>query len=90
VLGLGIGLTFVSVSIAAMADVPHERAGVASGLMTTAHELGAALGVAVMAAVAGYGDGFRVTAAIASGLAVLAAVAVPSVRPPSGATAAIH
>jgi EmrB/QacA subfamily drug resistance transporter len=90
VLGLGIGLTFVSVSIAAMADVPHERAGVASGLMTTSHELGAALGVAVMAAVAGYGDGFRVTAAIAAGLAVLAAVAVPSVRPPSGATAPMH
>src|SRR5262245_52685595 len=40
-LGFGIGLVFVSVSVTAMADVDHERAGLASGLMTTAHEIGA-------------------------------------------------
>ena len=54
--------------------------------MTTAHELGAALGVAVLAAVAmsngnpvsGYGDGFFVAAAIAGLLAFVAAIALPA------------
>ncbi len=66
-LGAGVGLVFVAVTVTAMADVRHEEAGLASGIMTTAHELGAALGVAILAAVAtsngnpvsGYGDGFR-------------------------------
>ena len=51
-LGAGVGLVFVAVTVTAMADVGHEEAGLASGIMTTAHELGAALGVAVLAAVA--------------------------------------
>ena len=65
-LGAGVGLVFVAVTVTAMADVRHEQAGLASGIMTTAHGLGAALGVAVLAAVAaangnpvsGYGVGF--------------------------------
>ena len=72
-LGAGVGLVFVAVTVSAMADVGHEEAGLASGIMTTAHELGAALGVAVLAAVAtsngnpvsGYGNAFFVAAAIA-------------------------
>jgi MFS family permease len=52
-IGLGLGLTFVSVSITAMADVRDDIAGVASGLMTTGHETGAALGVATLSAIAG-------------------------------------
>ena len=63
----------MAVTVTAMADVGHEEAGLASGIMTTAHELGAALGVAVLAAVAtsngnpvsGYGNAFFVAAAIA-------------------------
>ncbi|MGZ4271618.1 MAG: MFS transporter [Solirubrobacteraceae bacterium] len=97
-LGFGIGLTFVSVSVAAMADVDHADAGLASGLMTTAHELGAAIGVAVLAAVAtsgagiadGYGRGFTVAAAVAAFAALLAAVSAPAVRPPAGAAVAMH
>jgi predicted MFS family arabinose efflux permease len=98
-LGLGIGLTFVSVSVAAMHDVGHEQAGLASGLMTTGHELGAALGVAVFASVAtsggagiaqGYGDGFVVAAGIAAVLAVAALFAVPSVRPTPGTSVSMH
>src|SRR4051794_5880161 len=50
--GLGLGMTFVAVSIAAMAEVTHEYAGLASGLMTTAHEVGAAIGVAVLGSIA--------------------------------------
>jgi EmrB/QacA subfamily drug resistance transporter len=98
-LGVGIGLTFVSVSVAAMNDVGHDQTGLASGLMTTAHELGAAVGVAVLASVAGgagggiaqgYGDGFLVAAALAGVLAVGALLAVPSVRPAAGAAIAMH
>jgi MFS family permease len=98
-LGFGIGLTFVSVSVAAMNDVGHDQTGLASGLMTTAHELGAAVGVAVLASVAGgagggiaqgYGDGFLVAAALAGVLAVGALLAVPSVRPAAGAAIAMH
>jgi EmrB/QacA subfamily drug resistance transporter len=97
-LGAGVGLVFVAVTVTAMADVRHEQAGLASGIMTTAHELGAALGVAVLAAVAiangnpvsGYGNGFLVAAAIAALLAVVAVVAVPSFRPAPGTQASMH
>jgi len=104
-LGLGVGPVFVSASVAAMADVAHEEAGLASGLMTTAHELGAALGVAVLSAVAlagglgggdpaavaaGFQDGFVVAGAVALGLALVTLPALPSIRPAAGAHAALH
>jgi hypothetical protein len=50
-------MTLVSVSVAAMADVGDHDAGLASGLMTAAHELGAAIGVAVLASIAAAGSG---------------------------------
>ena len=97
-LGAGVGLVFVAVTVSAMADVGHEEAGLASGIMTTAHELGAALGVAILAAVAtsngnpvsGYGNAFFVAAAIASLLAVVAAVALPVLRPAAGTHVSMH
>ena len=103
-LGIGIGATFVAVSVAAMADVDHESAGLASGLMTTAHELGAALGVAVLAAIAsvtaqggpvadvasGYDTGFLVAGNVAAAVAVVAALALPSVRPEPGMAHGMH
>ncbi len=52
VIGAGTGLVFPAASVAAMSDIPAARSGIASGLMTTAHEIGAALGVAVFSAVA--------------------------------------
>jgi sugar phosphate permease len=66
--------------------------------LTTAHELGAALGVAVLAAVAiangnpvsGYGNGFLVAGAIAALLAVVAVVALPALRPAPGTQASMH
>jgi EmrB/QacA subfamily drug resistance transporter len=94
-IGFGIGLVFVAVSVTGMADVDTERSGLASGLMTTGHELGAALGVAVFSAIAlgsgaevasgagiaaGYGDAAIAGAVIAGALALLAAVAVPALR----------
>ena len=51
-IGLGVGLVFVAVSITALAGIPAQHAGMASGFLMTGHEIGAALGVAVLAAVA--------------------------------------
>jgi EmrB/QacA subfamily drug resistance transporter len=52
VFGPGIGLMFVTVSIAALAGVPEHEAGLASGLSNTAFQIGAALGVAIVTTVA--------------------------------------
>jgi EmrB/QacA subfamily drug resistance transporter len=47
--GLGMGLSFVPLQIAAQADIPAERAGLAAGLINTSQEVGGALGVAAAA-----------------------------------------
>jgi EmrB/QacA subfamily drug resistance transporter len=47
--GLGMGLSFVPLQIAAQAGVPEERAGLAAGLINTSQEAGGALGVAIAA-----------------------------------------
>src|SRR5215471_12813494 len=52
VVGIGTGLVLPATAITAMSEVADDRAGTAAGLMTTAHEIGAALGVAVFSAVA--------------------------------------
>jgi EmrB/QacA subfamily drug resistance transporter len=52
-LGLGVGPMFVAISVAAMSDVAPEQSGLGSGLLMTGHEIGAALGVAALTAVAG-------------------------------------
>jgi MFS family permease len=97
-LGAGTGLTIVSASVTAMSRVPDDHSGAASGLLMTGHEAGGALGVAVFSAVAtaagahgaaglqiaaGHHVAFIVTSAAAAVLAVLAAVAMPAVRPPA-------
>ncbi|HSE29709.1 MAG TPA: MFS transporter [Candidatus Saccharimonadales bacterium] len=51
-MGVGMGLSFVSITISATAGVPPEQAGLASGLINTSNQVGAALGVAVLAVVA--------------------------------------
>jgi EmrB/QacA subfamily drug resistance transporter len=52
IFGPGIGLSFVTSSIAALAGVADEESGLASGLNNTSFQLGAALGVAVVSTVA--------------------------------------
>ena len=52
VLGLGAGMVFVAATGAAMGGIPEQHAGMASGFMMTGHEVGAALGVAVISAIA--------------------------------------
>jgi EmrB/QacA subfamily drug resistance transporter len=102
-LGLGVGFAFVSISVSAMSDVRDEHAGLASGLITTAHDLGAAAGVSIFSAVAfgsgaagtaglvtGYGQGTAAGAVIAGALALVAVIAVPRLRPAATQRVALH
>ena len=50
--GVGLGLSFVPVTIGAMSGVVPNEAGVASGLITTTQQIGGALGVAVLSTIA--------------------------------------
>ena len=50
--GFALPFTFIPVSIAALAGVEHEEAGLASGLINTAQQVGGAIGVAVTSSVA--------------------------------------
>jgi hypothetical protein len=52
VIGLGLGFSFVPISIAALAGVQPAEAGVASGLFNTTQQIGGALGIAALTAVA--------------------------------------
>jgi EmrB/QacA subfamily drug resistance transporter len=99
-IGFGVGLTFVAISITAMSEIAPEQAGVASGLMTTGHELGGAFGVSILSAVAlgsgasgfvsGYGQGAVAGAVLAAALALIALVSVPKFRPLTAPQVAIH
>jgi EmrB/QacA subfamily drug resistance transporter len=102
--GLGVGLVFVAVSITAMAGIPAQHAGMASGFLMTGHEIGAALGVAVLAAVAtaggelttpagaatGFSWGFVAAAGIAVALAVVAFLFMPARRATGAARLHLH
>jgi MFS family permease len=50
--GLGIGLAFVTATVAALAGVAGHEAGLASGLSNTSLQIGTALGVAIVSTVA--------------------------------------
>jgi len=52
IIGLGMGLAFVPLQIAAQTGVQEHQAGLAAGLINTSQEVGGALGVAVAASIA--------------------------------------
>ena len=97
-LGLGVGMVFVPVSVTSMAGIPASHAGVASGFLMTGHEIGAALGVAILSAVAStagtlttaagaadaYSRGFIGAAVMAAVVAVFALVRMPATRATDG------
>jgi EmrB/QacA subfamily drug resistance transporter len=88
-MGVGMAFAFIPVSIAALAGVEPQEAGLASGLINTSQQIGGALGVAIASTVAFthvktlLASGHSQPAALTSGFAlafwVLAALAVASV-----------
>ncbi|HEX2508786.1 MAG TPA: hypothetical protein VHK23_10730, partial [Miltoncostaeaceae bacterium] len=90
-IGVGLGFSFVPVSIAALAGVPPREAGLASGLINTSQQIGGALGVAILTAVSttrtedlvesgtpepqALTDGFSLAFWVAAGFAVAAIIA---------------
>ena len=103
-LGLGIGMVFVPVSVTSMAGIPASHAGVASGFLMTGHEIGAALGVAVLSAVAStagaltdaegaadaFSRGFVGAAVLAAIVAVFALVRMSSTVTAGGGGGHLH
>ena len=87
----GIGLCVVTSTIAAVQGVPHEQAGLASGLVNTSRQVGGGLGLAVLISIAtlfttqriGHNvtaavaltEGFRLAYLIGAGLSLAAALA---------------
>jgi MFS family permease len=100
----GLGMAFVTATTTAMSRVDPDRAGMVSGVVNTAHELGAALGVAIVSAiagasvdtgsavvpVAGFGDAFLACAIIAVVVAAAAAWLLPPGRPATGTPVFAH
>jgi EmrB/QacA subfamily drug resistance transporter len=66
VIGLGIGFSFVPISIAALAGIQPSEAGLASGLINTSQQIGGALGIAALSTIATS----RTSDAVASGSAL--------------------
>ena len=84
-LGLGAGIAFNPVLLAAMSDVEPSEAGLASGVVNTAFMMGGALGLAVLASLAAartHGDSLEAlttgyhAAFLAGALFALAAAAI--------------
>ena len=104
VLGLGVGMVFVPVSVTSMAGIPSSHAGVASGFLMTGHEIGAALGVAILSAVAStagslttatgaadaFSAGFVGAAVMGAVVAVFALLRMPATRVSGGAGMHMH
>jgi EmrB/QacA subfamily drug resistance transporter len=51
-LGLGMGLTFVPITLAGTSEVSRDDAGLASGLLNTAQQVGGSIGLAILATLA--------------------------------------
>ena len=47
----GLGMTFISITIAATTGVPHNASGLASGLLNTSQQVGGSLGLAILSGV---------------------------------------
>jgi EmrB/QacA subfamily drug resistance transporter len=87
--GVGMGFSFVPMSIAALAGVEPQEAGLASGLINTSQQIGGALGVAIAATVAfthsktllaaGHSAASAATGGYALGFWVLAGISAVSV-----------
>ncbi len=83
--GLGLGFSFVPVTIASVAGVQREESGLASGLINTSQQVGGALGLAILVAIANsvtdgsrapgpLTDGFQKAFLVGAGFAVAGAI----------------
>jgi EmrB/QacA subfamily drug resistance transporter len=98
--GLAIGPAFVTATATTLANVPHGEAGVASGVINTFHELGGAIGVAIVSTVAassitggslgGFTDAFTFCALAAVAAAGVALAVVPGGKPAGAAVGHGH
>jgi hypothetical protein len=52
VMSIGMGLTFVPLTLLATTNVAHEDAGLASGIFNTSQQIGGALGLAILSTLA--------------------------------------
>jgi EmrB/QacA subfamily drug resistance transporter len=104
IVGSGAGMVFVAVTTSAMGGIPDEHAGMASGFLMTGHEVGAALGVASLSAVAtsagvltaadgaaaAFSRGFLGAAVLALAVAVFAFLRMPATRAAGGGHVHMH
>lgn len=101
VAAFGLGGAFVASTTTALSHVEHHEAGVVSGLVNTFHEMGGALGVAAVSAIAasslaspvlgsGFIQAFGVSAAVALATAATAALLVPAGKPAAGTPRFAH
>jgi EmrB/QacA subfamily drug resistance transporter len=90
-IAIGLGFSFVPISIAALAGVQPSEAGLASGLINTSQQVGGALGVAVLSTIAtsttsnavssgsavpfALTDGFQAAFIAAAGIAIVGVLA---------------
>jgi EmrB/QacA subfamily drug resistance transporter len=93
--GIGIAVSFVAVTIAALAGVQPANAGIASGLVNTSRQIGGAIGLAAIttiattyagqpsasiSAAAATTHGYRVAFGVLTALALVAALLTPTMR----------
>src|SRR4051812_37894341 len=87
---VGLGLAFVSMTVAAVSGVEGHEAGLASGLINTSQQIGGALGLAILATIANgrtddataagssakvaLTEGFQSAFAVGAGIAILGAI----------------
>lgn len=98
----GLACMFVVATTSAMHEADHREAGLLSGLVNTNHELGASLGVAFVAAVAGgsvetgavsaggYQNAFLACAIVSLVAAVVSPVLLPAGKPSSDGPVFAH
>jgi EmrB/QacA subfamily drug resistance transporter len=70
-IGIGIGFSFVPISIAALAGVQPAEAGLASGLINTTQQIGGALGIAALSTIATSTTDDKLAAGIAAPAALV-------------------
>jgi EmrB/QacA subfamily drug resistance transporter len=100
---VGLGATFVASTTTALTRVASDQAGATSGIISTFHELGAAVGVAAVSSIAaaslaattapddaGFTRGFLAATVAALLAAVIAVPLAPAGKPPAGVAAHAH